>query len=99
MNIIRQKAVKPILEITMTPFPFHICVTFTDGTRYQERDAGAFRMFLITLQNITFERIEGDVSHCTPSKICSYYKLLGVHPGDAFKCYNSKGETFSILFS
>ncbi|GFT05755.1 uncharacterized protein TNCV_800881 [Trichonephila clavipes] len=93
-TILHRLAIKPIQHIHFEP-PL-ITLTLEDGTKYTEKFDLPLRLFLISLQDVQFERKES-----TPDCISTplgYFKLLGWHPGDA-AVFQRDNVKLAIVFS
>ncbi|GFT38404.1 uncharacterized protein TNCV_3064521 [Trichonephila clavipes] len=92
--ILRRLAIKPIQHIHFE-LPT-ITLTFEDGTNYTEKFDLPLRLFLISLQDMEFERKES-TPDCIPTPL-GYFKLLGWHLGDTV-VFQRDNVKLAIVFS
>lgn len=93
-NTIRSLAAKPIESISIDPLTVRI--RFEDGEESEEKFDLPTRVFLLTLENVTVQRIDRR-DDCIPEKI-NYFRFLGWQVGDAAE-FQRGDETFPIVFS
>jgi hypothetical protein len=96
-DIIRRKSVKPVVTVETLRSSGNICVTFRDGSSVQAKDDNKLKIFFMSIQNLEFERIDGDTSHCVTEHL-DFFKLLGFCSGENISVYKND-VSLPILFS
>ncbi|GFT26006.1 uncharacterized protein NPIL_552071 [Nephila pilipes] len=92
--ILRRLAIKPLLHIQFQPPT--LMVTFEDGDAYTEKFDLLLRVFLISLQDVQYQRKE--VSPDCITTPLGFFKLLGWRVGDAV-LFQREDIKMAIVFS
>lgn len=98
LEIIKQKAFRPIKRAGIILPNFIFDVEFENGDKVYKKCEVGLREFLCTVQHLKYKTISGNTEHCILSPV-GYWALFGFRSGDAIEFRDDGDRFLSILFS